>query len=205
MRVTRASLCFNCRAANKPSLFNSRSAAYWSSCCSKSDFAFATSVSSCNRCVLKSALRFFNAASADRHRSSADVTASRRSGLLNSRITESGFTIEPACSTIRSTRPDVVAVIHRMSSGTNVPDPLTSRTSGPRMTLPVQAALASTVGAAGFRFITQAEIPMRTSTPITARMVCRCFFRFRIAGSRFTSIAMPVSYARVGASLAILP
>ena len=57
----------------------------------------------------------------------------------------------PGLSTIRSTRPIVVAGIQRMFSGTSVPSPRTSRTIGPRLTVSIQTVARSTLGAAGFR------------------------------------------------------
>ena len=60
-------------------------------------------------------------------------------------------TTVPGRSTIRSTRPIVVAGIQRMSSGTSVPRPRTSRSIGPRLTVSIQTVARSTPGAAGFR------------------------------------------------------
>src|ERR1700747_132626 len=61
----------------------------------------------------------------------------------------SGFTIAPGCRTTRSTWESVCAAIQRMSSGTRVPRPRTSRNIGPRFTSSVHTVARSTVGAAG--------------------------------------------------------
>jgi hypothetical protein len=53
-------------------------------------------------------------------------------GLLSSRMTVSGATSVPGRMMIRSTRPLVVAGIHRRSSGTRVPEPRTCRIMEPR-------------------------------------------------------------------------
>ena len=62
--------------------------------------------------------------------SSASCSSCSSVGLLSSRMTVSGVTPCPAWTTIRSTRPLVVAGIQRMSSGTSVPMPRTWRASG---------------------------------------------------------------------------
>ena len=59
-------------------------------------------------------------------------------------------TTMPGRSTMRSTRPIVVAGIQRMSSGTSVPRPRTWRTIGPRLTVSIHTVARSTDGAAGF-------------------------------------------------------
>ena len=59
-------------------------------------------------------------------------------------------TTVPGRRQIRSTRPIVVAGIQRMSSGTSVPRPRTSRSIGPRLTVSIQTVARSTLGAAGF-------------------------------------------------------
>ena len=46
-------------------------------------------------------------------------------------------------------RPLVVAVIHRMFSGTRMPDPRTCRIIGPRLTVSIHTVARSTPGAAG--------------------------------------------------------
>ena len=73
------------------------------------------------------------------------------------------FTCVPGRRMIFSTRPWVVAGIHRMSSGVSVPRPRTWRTIGPRSTLAGHTTARSTVGAAGF----SRDKPTLTST--TAR------------------------------------
>jgi hypothetical protein len=69
---------------------------------------------------------------------------------VSSRITLSAFTWVPGRRMIFSTRPCVVAGIHRMSSGVSVPSPRTWRIIGPRFTVSGQMTARSTVGAAGF-------------------------------------------------------
>src|SRR5215470_10839247 len=64
-------------------------------------------------------------------------------------MTEFGFTNAPGRRTIRSTRESVRAGIQRISSGTSVPRPRTSRSIGPRFTTSVQTVPRSTDGAAG--------------------------------------------------------
>ncbi len=66
-------------------------------------------------------------------------------------MTVSGFNQIPGSASLCSTRPSVVAGIHRISSGTSVPRPRTFRNIGPRFTVSSQTVARSTVGAAGFR------------------------------------------------------
>jgi hypothetical protein len=83
-------------------------------------------------------------------------------------MTVFGSTIAPARSTMRSTRPAVVAEIHRMSSGTSVPDPRTSRSICPRLTVSTHTVARSTLGAAGFSRETPTVMPattMRATAP----------------------------------------
>jgi hypothetical protein len=68
---------------------------------------------------------------------------------------------------MRCTRPDVVAEIHMMSSGTSVPAPRTWRVKSPRLTVSIHTVDRSTDGAAGLSRDT--PIVMRITT--TAAMV----------------------------------
>ncbi len=83
------------------------------------------------------------------------------------RITLVGVTVAPGRSSRFSMRPDVVAVIQRMFSGTSVPDPRTCRIIGPRFTVSIQTVARSTPGAAGLSRETPNEMPaiaMRATT-----------------------------------------
>ena len=64
-------------------------------------------------------------------------------------MTESGFTGAGGRKTHLSTCASVCAAIHRMSSGTSVPNPRTSLTMGPRFTVLDQIVFGSTCGGAG--------------------------------------------------------
>ena len=70
-------------------------------------------------------------ASAARGSASASGAWVSISGLLSSRITESGVTFVPGQQDEALDRASVTAGIQRMSSGTSVPSPRTSRTISP--------------------------------------------------------------------------
>ena len=83
-----------------------------------------------------------------------------------------------------STRPVAVAVIHRISSGTSVPAPRTSRVNGPFFTVPNHNTvwLSAMLGDAGSRRETATLNPM-TATPTTPAAMMRLrFLRLRIGG-----------------------
>ena len=83
---------------------------------------------------------------------------------------------------MRSMRPWTVPEIQRMSSGTSLPAPRTSRTIGPRFTVPNQTVLAGAVGEAGLRPLTTKVIATTAAPPSTASTIRRIFFRLRIFG-----------------------
>jgi len=102
-------------------------------------------------------------------------------------MTVSGFTCAPGRRRIVSTRPCVVAGIHRISSGTSVPDPRTCRSIGPRLTVPIQIVERSTDGAAGFSRDTPTEITVMTMSAATPYRIWRIFFLRLNSGERAMS------------------
>src|ERR1700681_1464636 len=81
-------------------------------------------------------------------------------------MTVLGSTKWPGRITIFSTRHAVCAGIQRMSKGTRVPRPRTSRSMGPRLTTSVQTVPRSTEGAAGRRRERASVTPaMKTPRP----------------------------------------
>jgi hypothetical protein len=85
---------------------------------------------------------------------SAELEGGVERGLLDVGVgefedTESGCTTAPGRRTMCSTRPLVRAAIQRMSTGTRVPRPRTSRLMEPCLTVSIQTRLRSTVGAGG--------------------------------------------------------
>ena len=88
-------------------------------------------------------------------------------GLLSSSSSVSGFTSWPGSASRFSTRPAVTAEIQRTRSGTSVPGPRTSISSGPRWTESIQTAARSTLGAAGLRLRRPAvaSVNPRTARP----------------------------------------
>ena len=81
----------------------------------------------------------------------------------------SAFTGAPGRRWIRSTRPAVSAVIHRMCSGTSVPGPFTARSIAPRWTVSIHTPLFSTDGAAGLTRVTPKASSATRSVPPPAR------------------------------------
>ena len=180
-------ICLTFSSETSPSLSSS-------SCASRFSFELLYCVSICATCDCwsssarsSSVLRLVKFASADACASCASITDWRSSGLLSSRITVSGFTSAPGRRRIRSTRPCVVVLIHRMSSGTSVPEPRTSRSIGPRLTVSTQTAARSTDGAAGFSRDTPMVIRMMTTSADVAMAARLIFFFFATAGERAMS------------------
>ena len=114
----------------------------------------------CSRSLFNCTLTFDKLASAACSFNSASCSCCWRVGFVSSRITSFALTVVPGRKMIFSTRPCVVAGIHRMSSGVSVPRPRTWRTIGPRFTVSGHTTARSTVGAAGFSL----ESPTLTST-----------------------------------------
>ena len=85
-------------------------------------------------------------------------------------------------SRIHAARPDVVAGIQRMSSGTSVPSPRTCRTIGPRLTVSIQSVPFSTPGAAGSSCERPAVTSRLTTTAATLQAIRRCRFRRATCG-----------------------
>ena len=73
------------------------------------------------------------------------------SGLVSTSRIVSGFTSSPELRHDLGHLAVEGAGIQRMSSGTSVPRPRTSRTMGPRLTESIHTVARSTVGAAGFK------------------------------------------------------
>ncbi len=122
----------------------------------------------CSRSFCNCTFRFSSPAKAAASFSSASCNCCSSCGFVNSRITLSGFTAVPGRRMIFSTRPCVVAGIHRMSSGVRMPSPRTCRTIGPRLTISGQITARSTVGAAGFSRDNPTLTSTTTSRPTTA-------------------------------------
>ncbi len=91
-------------------------------------------------------------------------------------MTVSGFTWAPGRSTMSSTRPEVVAGIQRISSGTSVPEPRTWRSISPRLTVSIHTVARSTDGAAGLSRDTATVMRMMTASADTPMMARRIFF-----------------------------
>ena len=151
-----------------------------------------TAFSCVSREPRREAFAFSYCAIADFQANSALSAFWLRSGLLNSRMTLSGLTVAPGRNNSASTRPEVVEVSHRMSSGTSVPEPWTFRIIWPRLTGSIHGTPAGTSGAAGLRRETATDTPPRTTTPSPIQMARLIFFWRKIAGSRLTSIAITV-------------
>ncbi len=135
----------------------------------RSDSAFETVICCCSRVVATCARWLARVACAVFQSISAFLTACCKSGLTSSRMTVPGFTWAPGRSTMRSTRPEAVDVTHLISSGTSVPGPRTSRTMGPRLTVPNHSVSPGTLGAAGCRRLTAMLMPMTTTAPRPSR------------------------------------
>ena len=115
-----------------------------------------------------------------------------KSGLVNSRMTVPGFTCAPGRRMMFSTRPELIEVIKRFSSGTSVPAPRTLRTMEPRLTVSYHSVLAATLGAAGRSRITATVITPTATSATPMKMARRIRFFLRMAGSRLISIPISV-------------
>src|SRR5579872_4543291 len=136
------------------------------------------------------ALRFAKSASAALSEYSALSSAVSSSWLVSVMMIESALTGVPGRIKMRSTLASVVAGMSMVSSGTRVPNPRTSSTMGPRLTVPGQSVDISTLGAAGLSRdspIVTAGIAASRTTPA---MIPRTIF-LRRTPVRGLSIAFP--------------
>ena len=140
--------------------------------------------SSCTR-------RLTRLASADFTFNCASFSSCSRAGLLSSRMIVPGSTSVPGFTMIRSTRPLVVAGIHRRSSGTSVPVPRTCRIIDPRWTVSIHNVARSTPGAAGFSRETPTPMTSTTTTALAAYRSWRVRLRFRLSGRTISITRSP--------------
>ena len=96
----------------------------------------------------------------------------------------------PGKTMICSTRPAVSAVTHRICSGTRVPGPLTWRIMVPCITVSIHTVAASTVGAAGSRFLNPTVTPIRAKAATDHWMILFLVFGL---GSRAMSTITSLS------------
>ncbi len=97
--------------------------------------------------------RFSASASAAFTWKEASVADCSSWGFESSTMTVDESTSMPAFRRIRSTRPSAGAGTMRVTSGTRVPLPRTSRTISPRFTVSITAVERSRVASAGFSFV----------------------------------------------------